>query len=318
MSRPQVKQDGFSQAKLMQDKIDTLERVTRLLLNSTNNPDLQAGVEGPNDIQQAGSTVNSSTLIMNAIWSVGGVAWVRDASGLLLRVPFAAQQTQHLVPSIASGQFVGVGCDLTSDGKMVSTNRIGTAQASLAAAQTQLNVRPTLAANPGYLPILDFYLTNSGGAYSFVAVWDRRSFARGFKNNGQITAGSYTTSSTTNVAIDIARLQFRIECTGNTIEFKLSALVDNSVSASGMNLSLFRDGAQSDLTWSDTMLAASAFKGAVAVVEDTPPIGSHVYTWMWNVAAGTGGMLATTGPPLSPTNWGIAEDLRPNTSNGTG
>lgn len=166
------------------------------------------------------------------------------------------------------------------------------------------------------LRIADILVPATSTTVTTANIRDRRPFARGAYWDVTRTAGSYTTTSTTFVAIDATNLAPRIECSGVPLLVRLqSAYTANSSAGDTVTFELELDAVAQNRVREVASPATAALRMATAhEFRVTPAAGSHIVAVYWKVSGGTGTLQAgtTTGYTLTMS---VEEIVRPNTSN---
>lgn len=162
------------------------------------------------------------------------------------------------------------------------------------------------------LRLADFLVPATSTSVTTANIRDRRLWARGAYWQTKITAGTYTTASTSMVDIDATNLKPRIECSGVPLRVSLQSYTFNT----GINTNTFRcflDGATiHGPRYQVTVAAASGSLPASFLFTDAPTAGSHLVALQWMVSASTGSLAAGTNDPLVMT---VEEIVRSNVAN---
>jgi len=105
------------------------------------------------------------------------------------------------------------------------------------------------------------------------------------------TAGNYTTTSTSSVAVDATNLAFTLTSAGTRVEVIVSGVLENSANNAIPNLYINLDGTDGPPLWpvptaTNTMAAGVNYPFVIHRVFTVTP-GSHTYTLKWKTNSGT-------------------------------
>jgi hypothetical protein len=286
-------------------------------------PGYQNGVMNSPDAVVSAISLNTATGALTFTTAAANPIWVKNASGLVTPVSVIAV-AQTLTPGAlpATTNYAIYGVEIDTNGTFYLVKGTDTV--------TQLNTGLLIAANSpavtsGRIRIADFSLRNVTGTINFgdattvasqgVNWIDRRPWARGAYSRVEKTGGNYTTASTTSVLID-STLPMRIECTGVPVRMSLRARMNLPAPSGDLVVNPMMDGAVAEVGMTGVFAMSGSGNDVVPAIswDLTPTARSHLFTWFWNVTAGTGTILAGAGNPLLFT---VEEITEINANNGT-
>lgn len=257
---------------------------------------LQNGVVAAADGVFSPNSVSTSTGGMSAPTTSGGTAWIKLASGLLVRCAIPTTSAALTPASLpASGQTAAYGIDLVPPATpgvngAVCTLAITAKGADSAGAVAALAAAPAVAA--GHLRIADLAINNASGTITLTLQRDRRPNARGALADSTATtiagAGIGTGGSTPTAGI-------RAELTGAPCLIVWSGRITVASGApTACLLQPIMDGSAANLTLTSAGSASFAIQSAGStgvaasgILSPSPAAGSHFFQLQAAPSAGT-------------------------------
>jgi hypothetical protein len=166
--------------------------------------------------------------------------------------------------------------------------------------------------------LADILVANLATGISNSVIRDRRPWARGGFSQVIRTAGNYTTTSASLVAVDSTNVAIRMECTGNPVRIKMSGETSGTINSQFFYVAPWIDGALEGTTnfalW-QYQHATTATGNIRCEFEHVayPSAGSHVFSLAYAVTSGTLTLFGSTTVPLQ---FSVEEITQQNANNG--